>query len=216
MGVARVRFQDGKLLLSTLGERNQEFLPVSGKQFRHVPKKGLPYPVATAELLTPNAEGQFIEFGPGTTMKRIPVWFAISEIVLTAWVALAIASILIYAPFWILGGLSKKRRRRAERAMRAWPLVAVLSLAAVVVLFMLGSDDLITRFGNLTAWSLAFCLATAIYALASLASAVALWRAPRQAVRSGVRWYSIAVTLGLLIAAAYLAYWGMIGIRTWA
>jgi hypothetical protein len=31
-----------------------------------------------------------------------------------------------------------------------------------------------------------------------------------------VRWYSIAVTLGLLIAAAYLAYWGMIGIRTWA
>jgi len=216
LGMARVRFQDGKLLLSSLGERNQEFLPVSGEQFRTVPKKGLPDPVATTELLTPNAEGQFIEFGPGSTMKSIPAWFAISEIVLTAWVVLAIASILIYAPFWILGGLSKKRRRPAERAMRLWPLVAVLSLAAVVVLFMLGSDDLITRFGNLTGWSLAFCLATVVYAVATLASALALWRAPKPAVRSGVRLHSIAVTLGLLIAAAYLASWGMIGIRTWA
>ena len=27
---------------------------------------------------------------------------------------------------------------------------------------------------------------------------------------------SVAVTLALLIAAAYLTYWGIIGLRTWA
>ena len=27
-------------------------------------------------------------------------------------------AILLYAPFWILGGLSKRRRRPAERGMR--------------------------------------------------------------------------------------------------
>jgi hypothetical protein len=31
-----------------------------------------------------------------------------------------------------------------------------------------------------------------------------------------VRRYSSVVTLALLIATAYLAYWGIIGLRTWA
>ena len=66
LGVVRVRFRDGKLLLSDLGERNQVFVPVTGAQFRDIPKKGLPDPVATVELLTPNAKGQFIQIGGGT------------------------------------------------------------------------------------------------------------------------------------------------------
>ena len=32
----------------------------------------------------------------------------------------------------------------------------------------------------------------------------------------GVRNFSMADTLALLIAVAYLAYWGVIGLRTWA
>jgi hypothetical protein len=173
--------------------------------------------VSTVELLTPNAEGRFIQIGDGTqTMKRIPAWLAMAELLLTTWFVLAVVSVLVYAPFWLLGGLSKKRRRPAERAMRMWLLLAVLSLAAIVVIFMLSSDDLISRMGNVTGWSAAFFLITVAYGVASVASAVALWRAPKQEVRKSVRKYSMAVTLGLLIAAAYLAYWGIIGLRTWA
>ena len=216
LGVARVRFDDGKLLVSSLGERNQAFVPVTDTQFRAVPKKGFPSPTATVELLTPNVEGQFIQLGSGmSTIKRIPALLAISEIILTCWFVLAVVLVLLYAPFWILGGLSKKRRRPAERGMRLWPLIAVLSLIAVVVIFSAASDDLIPRMGNLTAWSAAFFLATVVYALATLAGAVSLWRAPKEGVRAGVRRFSSAVILALLIAAAYLAYWGIIGLRTW-
>lgn len=216
VGIARVRFENGKLLLTSLGERNQVFVPVTGMQFRQIPKKGLPDPAPTVELLAPNAEGQFIQIGGGTTMKRVPAWFAITEIVLTAWVLLALVSILVYAPFWILGGLSKKRRRPAERWMRLWPVVSALSLAAAIIIFILVGDDPISLLGNLTVWSATFFLATVTFALASLASALALWRAPKQEVRSRVRSYSMAVTSALLTAAAYLAYWGVIGFRTWA
>ena len=216
LGIARVRFGDGKLLVTSLGGINDVFLPVSGTEFRQVPKKEPPEPIPTVALLTPNAEGQFIQLGDGmVTMKRIPAWFAITEIVLIAWFVLAIVSVVVYAPFWLLGGLSKKRRRPAERAMRFLPLVAVLSLVAVVAIFMLCSDDLIARLGNLTGWSAAFCLATVAYAVASVTSAVALWGAPKPEVRSRVRRYSMAVILALLTAAAYLAYWGVIGFRTW-
>jgi hypothetical protein len=35
-------------------------------------------------------------------------------------------------------------------------------------------------------------------------------------IRRSVRWYSIAVTIALLIAVVYLACFGVIGIRTWS
>lgn len=215
-GISLVRFKDAKLLISNLGGWNETFVPVAGMHFRYVPKKDPAEPVATLALLTPNEEGRFIQAGAMTTMKRIPAWSAILEIALTAFVVLSIVSILIYAPCWILGGLSKKRRRPAERAMRIWPLMALLSLIATVGIFILCGDDVISRMGNRTAWSAAFFFATIAFAIAAVASAIALWRAPDEAIRPGVRRYSTLVTAALLIATAYLAYWGVIGLRTWS
>jgi hypothetical protein len=92
----------------------------------------------------------------------------------------------------------------------------VLSLLAFVACTIVAGNDAIQRMGNLTVWSFGLTVTTSIFALASLASAVALWQARRLEIRRTVRWYSIAVTFALLIAAAYLAYWGVIGIRTWS
>jgi CubicO group peptidase (beta-lactamase class C family) len=218
VGLTWLRFRDGKLLLSHLGAWNDSYVPVEGNQFRHVPKKkdDAPDPVATCELLTPNDEGRFFQAGSGTTMKQIPAWLAIGQMVATIYVLLSIVAILLYAPFWILGGFSKKRRRPAERGPRIWPLIAVLSLIAFVGIFIVSSADLIARLGNLTGWSVAVFLTTVAFGIASLASAISLWRTPRETIRGGVRRFSLIVTFALLIAAAYLAYWGVIGLQTWA
>jgi len=218
LGVTFVRVKDGYLLLDLLGAWNDKYAPVAGVQFRHVPKAkdDAPDPVATFELLTPNQDGRFIEVAPGATMKRIPAWIAITQILLTGFVLLSMVSILLYAPFWMLGGLSKKRRRPAERGMRLWPLISVLSLIAFVGIVIVCSDDLIVRLGNLTGWSAALCLTTVAFGIAALASAISLWRTPVETVRRRVRRFSLIVTVALLIAAAYLAYWGIIGVRTWA
>jgi CubicO group peptidase (beta-lactamase class C family) len=217
LGLQRVNFGGGNLLISGLGAMNQPFVPVTSTQFRSVPKKDHPDPIATVTLLTPNAEGKFVQMAGGMyTLKRIPTWFTLVEIVLVAWFLLACVSILLYAPFWAFGGLIKKRRRPAERTMRLWPLIAVLSLLAFVGLLTLAGNDAIVRLGNLTIWSFGLFLLSLIFAAASLASAVALWLARKKEIRRLVRWYSIAVTTALLIATVYLAYWGVIGIRTWA
>ena len=214
-GLSRVRIENGKLLITNLGSKNETFIPVEGMQFRYVPKKNAPEPVATLALLQPKPEGRFIQAGAGTTMKQIGTWQALSEIVLAVFVALALISIVVYAPFWILCGLMKERRRPAERGMRIWPLVAILSLIAAVVIVVFSAADFIGRMGNMTAWSVSFFLATILFAVATVASVVALWRAPEQGVRLGVRRYSAMVTAALLIATLYLAYWGIIGLRTW-
>ena len=214
-GLSRVRMENGKLLITNLGGKDETFIPVEGIQFRYVPKKDAPEPVATLALLQPKPEGRFIQAGAGTTMKQIGTWQALSEIVLAVFVVLALISILVYAPFWILGGLMTELRRPAERSMRIWPLVAVLSLIAAVVTVMFSAADFIGRMGNITAWSVSFFLATILFAVATVASVMALWRAPEPGVRLGVRRYSALVTAALLIATLYLAYWGIIGLRTW-
>jgi hypothetical protein len=214
-GIRRVRFNDNKLVLTSLRGWDEVFIPVAGTQFRNVPQKGPPEPVPTLELLTPNEEGRFIQAGITTTLKRIPSWLAVVEIALSAFILLSMVSVILYAPFWILGGLSKKRRRPAERGMRAWPLIAVLSLFAILGILTACGDDPISCLGNLTVSSAALCFTTICFAVAAVSSAITLWRAPVHAVRGAVRTYSLIVTASLLIATAYLACWGIIGLRTW-
>jgi len=214
VAMQRIRFGGGNLLISSLSQIDQPFVPVSGQQFRYLPKKDHPEAIATVMLLKPNSEGRFVFLGE--TLKRIPTWFALAEIILVAWFLLAFVAIILYAPFWIIGGCFKKRRRPAERAMRLWPLIAALSLLGFVCCFIGASSDMITQLGHLTAWSFGVFLTTALFGGASVASVIALWLARKQEIRRFVRWFSIAATAALLIATAYLAYWGVIGMRTWA
>ena len=211
-----VRFEDGKMISSALGSWHQVYIPVEGAQFRFEDKEAPPDPVATLELLTPNTDGRFIQTDSQTTTRRIPAWFAIGEIHVVGFVVLSIFSIVLYAPFWMIGGLMRSRRRPAERAMRWWPLIAVLSLVAFVTIFILCGEDLIERLGNFTLWSALLLVVSLLFGLASLVSFLVALRGSIEGVRPGVRRFSRIVSTALLIAAAYLTYWGIIGIRTWA
>ena len=215
LGLSGIKFRDDKLVVSSIvGGRKESFLTVTAAQFRRVPEKDPPEPVSTLALLTPNEEGRFIQ--ANVTMRKIPTWLAIVEIFTTAFVILSILAITVYAPFWILGGISKRRRRSSERPLRLYPLLAVLSLLGIFGIFAVSLSDLIERMGNLTVWSAAVWILTLVFAVTSLACAFHSWQSPAEGVRPGVRRFARIVSLALLIATAYLAYWGIIGLRTWA
>lgn len=216
LGLNFVRFEDGKMISSALGRWHQVHIPVAGEQLRAEHKDDPPDPVATLALLAPNPEGRFIQAGMETTMKKIPAWFAIAEILLVAFVTLSILAIILYAPFWLIGGLFRNRRRPGERAMRWWPFIAVLSLIAFVAIFIVSSDDLIERLGNFSVWSASLWATTILFGVASLVGFLAALWGSNVGVRPGVRRFSRIVSTALLIAAVYLAYWGIIGVRTWA
>lgn len=214
LGTTRIRFANGNLLQSGPGNSSQPFVPVAGAQFRYLPKEGAAEPIATAMLLQPTTEGRFVEIGG--TLKRIPTWLIVIEALLVAWFLLAAVSVLLYAPLWIGGWCFKSRRRPIERAIRLWPLLAVLSLLAFVAVFIASSSDLLNRLGDVTPYSSGLFLTSLLFALCVIASVIALWRVRQQPIRPAVRLYCTAATAGLLIAAFYLAWWGVIGIRTWS
>jgi CubicO group peptidase (beta-lactamase class C family) len=215
LGLSHVRYGEGKFYISSLGARNETFLPVAERQFRHVPKDDPPYPTATLALLTVNDDGRFIQT-ERATMKMIPTWVALCEILAIIFILLAIISTLLYAPFWILGGISKRRRRPSERPLRLYPLLAVLSLLSIFGLFAISLGDLIGRMGNLTVWSAAVWIMTLVFAVTSIASVFYSWQAFAEGARPGVRRFARIASLALLIATGYLTYWGIIGLRTWA
>ncbi len=99
-----------------------------------------------------------------------------------------------------------------------WPLVAVLNLLSIIIICMLSHDVgvAISRLGNLTVWSFSLFLATIVFAAASVASIIALWRTPQGEIRSMIHIYATMITIAIVTSTAYLAYWGIIGLRTWA
>ncbi len=225
IGLAYIHVEDNKLLVNSLSEKNATFLPVTDTEFRYIPSYESQDTEPTLKLLTPNAEEQFIQINWGlrnpaslnVTLKSLPTWLAIFEIIIVVFVLLALMSTFIYAPFWIFQGLRKNHFRSAERNMKLWPLVAVLSLLSIVVICTLTNMDVaIPRLGNLTVWSFSLFLATIVFSVASLASVIALWRTPKGEVRGIIRIYSTFVAIALITTTAYFAYWGIIGLRTWA
>ena len=212
MGMTHVRFEEGKLVTTSLAGQ-LVFVPVDDMQFRQISE-----PIATAKLLA-NEEGKFIQlYGGMGTMKRIPSWGAVTEIMFVTWIALASISVLIYAPFWLLGCIRKNFFRPAECGILGFPLLAVLSVVFIVGIGFVVSDsgDIRLLLGNLTIWSAGIFLATVVFAISSLASGLVLWHAPKQGICGAVRWYSTWVVSAMLASTAYLAYWGVIGLRTWA
>jgi len=214
LGLSHIRFADGRLYQTGLGNIDQPFIPVSGEQFRYLPKKGPAEPIATAMLLAPRADGRFVYIGQ--TLRRVPTWLFVFEEALTAWFVLAVLAILLYAPFWLIGGFIKRRRRPAERAIRLWPLIGALSLLGFCGFFMLAAGNIIRRLGNVTFYSCGLFVTTLLFGVATLLSAYALWRVRETQIRGFVRWHSLLATAGLVIAFLYLAWWGVIGIRTWS
>lgn len=209
MGLHRFRLADGALVSKGFIGAPTKLIPVTGELFRNQDS-----PVADTVLLTPNDEGRFIQSEYGT-WRRLPTAMAWLELGLTALVALALVSILLYAPFWIIASLRKKWRRPDEVSIKLIPLMGVIGYALVPISLMTAGQDLISRLGAPTLWSIGLFIATCLIGLVPLAGLVALWQSRRTA-RRWVWRYSAFVIAMFLIAAGYLAYWGAIGLMTWA
>lgn len=222
IGLSYVYVEDNKLLVTSLSEQNAEFFAVNESEFLYVPKDESQDSLPTLKLIEPNKSGQFIHMSLGLrnlaflniTMKHIPTWLAIFQIISVGFVLTMFMITLIYAPFLIFR-LLNKNYAYSDLSVLLWPLIAVLSLVSIVVICMLCGDLYIQRLGNLTVWSFSLFLATMVFATASIMSVILTWRFSK--VKLGVvkRSYSVLVTFALMLTTTYFGYWGIIGLRTW-
>lgn len=215
MGLVRVEVRGNTVVMAPLlGGEVQHYVSAGGRTLRRS-DAGHEEPVATMALLTPQPEGRFIASGGfGGTWRQIPAWEAIAELVGGAWFLLALLAIALYAPFWMIGRWLRGARR-GDRTLRVASLLPVAALVMAFLSVALGADDMLAAFGVPSVYSIGLCLATWGFAATTLTLAYCAFGPPSRAARPAVLWHGRFCAVGLLLGAAYLVYWGIIGIRTW-
>ena len=208
LGPARVRIEGDKLTVSPLLGKAQSYASVTERTFRQIEN-----PVATLVLLdTP--EGRMIQTEMGGTARPVSTAVVTLQTGLAALCLVLMASAPLFALVWIPRRLFG-RLRGTPLGARAVSLLAVLCLIAAVLLFVVSDDDLIPRFGNPTPWSVGFYVLTVVFAAVALPGLWLALRVPAGAGNRVARVHTVLVAGANSLAAAYLLYWGIIGLRSW-
>jgi hypothetical protein len=123
---------------------------------------------------------------------------------------------VLFALVWVPRKLLGKLKGVKHLSARVWPLIATLALAGLIGVIAISMDNMIANLGTRNWRSMALFACTLVFPAASLFGLIAAWRAPAGEMKGGVRFYARGVSLVFAITAAYLAYWGMAGWRSWS
>jgi len=208
--IKRLVFTSNALSVTTYNLRPERWVPMTDRLFReeHQSQASL--------ALLPRADRQtLIQLGSGTYKKvsALRVWGQPVAMVL---IFMTMASSPLFAPVWGLRKLLGKLHNAGPLSVRVLPLLSVVSCAAFwgILILELVREDL---------WALGVCswltvgimLLSLAFVLAVAASIYAVWRERSAPMNRIAYWYSALVTLAAATVAAYMGYWGLIGLRLW-
>jgi CubicO group peptidase (beta-lactamase class C family) len=215
LALVHVRAADSALILTPLVGKARRYVPVTATLFRAA-EDSIPTLALVSDSLDGRPEAiEAMGYLLPRSYRRTPAPLVWLELVTTTAFLLASAASVLFALVWIPRRLFGKLKGAPHLAVRAWPLVAALALFGPVLLVVLSADDAIARFGAPTVWSMTVFLGTLLFPAAGVLGLVAVLRAPRADVHRVVRAYALAAGVLNVVAAAYLAWWGVLGWRSW-
>jgi CubicO group peptidase (beta-lactamase class C family) len=209
LAITRVRVTANGLTARGLFEKTpEEYVAVTDRLFR---KKDSP---AASFALLDTPEGRMVQDG-SQNFAAVPAWRAFGELALAAVSLVLLASAPLFALGWVPRRLLGRMRGVRHLGARAWGLAAALSLFGAASLFVLGLADPFRRLGAPTAWSWSYVLLSAAFAVAAAVAAVVASRAPVAEQNRVAAWHARLVAAAAVLVAGYLAWFGLIGLRTW-
>ncbi len=216
LGTAKVGVTADGLTLSQLFEAPRRYAAVSERLFRALAREGEAEEdrAASLALIEDPEEGLFVQTA-GSTFARasgIAIW--LERLVAVAAVALLLSAPL-FALVWVPRALFGRLRGLRTLVVRAVPLLAVLCFLGLGLLLVAASADAIPRLGKVTFWSVGVTVLSVIFAFFSLLGLGLAARAPAGEMNRWARRYCLALSAANVTVAAYLAYFGWIGVRTW-
>ena len=100
--------------------------------------------------------------------------------------------------------------------LRIAPLLSTgFIILTVITIIKASGPYAIQNLGHLTVYSGGIFLSTLAFGLTALWGLYLLVCVPRKEVNPFAWWHSALVMAAVLIVAGYLAWWGIIGLRTW-
>jgi len=186
------------------------YVHVHGSLFRR-PSESVATLAAFAEgsaLVTPTLET------PQGVLQRIPTGTALLRL---GGLGLSIAALLSAIPVALFGGV-RRIRNRGKEALQGVPLGAelapVVAIGAMLIGIFCAARSDVATLGRVGPVSLTVFASTVVFALATLATALSCAKLPRS-ISAARRIHALVLSGALLGLVGYLAYWGILGIRTW-
>jgi CubicO group peptidase (beta-lactamase class C family) len=216
LSLTRVTADDSTLVVRSVLDDDARYVPVSERLFRQSSE-----PVPTLALVEDAANGrpvaiERVGYLLPRELVRVPSTIAWLELGVVFAFVLALIATLVFALIWVPRLVFRRLRGERQLRVRALPLLGALAIGAHVVILIGAAGDPIARLGAPTAWSVSLWVLSVSFALVSVLALFTALRADRSAMRRGVWWLSVFASATFTVVAAYLAYWGLIGWRTWA
>jgi len=210
LAIARVRVTgDGLVTRGLFEETPEAFVAVGERLFR---KKESP---AASLALLDTPEGRVIQDGD-LNLVAVPGWRVFSELALAAASLVLLLTAPLFALVWLPRRLLGRMAAVRHLDARVWPLVSSLCFFAAAAVFALGLDDPFRRLGHPTAWSIGYAALSLAFAATAAIGAVVAARAPIATQNRWAAWHSRLVAAAAVLVSGYLAFFGLVGLRTWA
>jgi hypothetical protein len=210
-GGLRIRVINGQLTHSSLFGKPEVMIPVGKNFFR-----GEKEPEATSVFFARDAGGMALS-GQGlegfSYGERANIAWTYARIALLLLCVVLMATSLLFAIVWVLRKLFGGMKGVQHLAVRAIPLLATLSFAALVFCFTkLGGADT----GKFTVWTAGILVFSLLFPLLSLYGLFLAVRVPKNEIHNGTRVHSLLVALACCVVTVFVASWHLVGLRLWA
>jgi CubicO group peptidase (beta-lactamase class C family) len=212
LGLCHVTFEAAALRIKPLFGPSQTYVAVDDAHFRWE-KASVPNLVL---MNTPEGRVLVRAGVGGSVFAKVSFIRAWLQLIVTGLFVLALVTVPLFALVWGPRWIFRRLRGVPSLHVRVLPLLAWLSLAALLLDWRLCENDFLMKIAHRTVWSMAVTATTSTFAVFSFASLWAAVRARRQKMNRWIYYHSLAVAVVFVIATLYLARFGVIGYRSWA
>jgi hypothetical protein len=210
-GVQSLRFEDGDLLISgVLDDDSRSYVAVSPDLYRDK-ETGAISLVRVEDPL----EGLVVHNGT-LVLKPVSALVAYGRFAIAALWGLSIAVSIVYALVWGVRRLRKKISPGATMRIRVYPLLAGLSAVAFVALFAIGMGDPFASLGKPTPVSVGIMLMTLAFAAFTVLGVMTAITTRGEPMNRVNYWFAATSSALHGLVLLYLAWFGIIGLATWA
>lgn len=211
LGVFKLWFEENELKLKPLLGGEARRYAAAGDNLYVDMETG----VITVARVEDPLDGPVVHAGT-QVMKPLSPILAYGQLAIAALWGLSIAISIPYALVWGVRRLRRKIPSGPAIRVRVWPLLAGLSVVAFLTLFSIGMSDPFVTLGQPTSISIGIMLMTIAFALFAALGLITAIRERGTKMNRVNYWYATTSSALHCIVVLYLAWFGIIGLATWA
>lgn len=211
LGVQKLWIEENKLARqSLLGGDIKYYFPASEVLYKSA-KTGAVSLVRAVDPL----DGEVIH-ADSAVLKPVSAWLMYTQLGVVVLWGLSIVTSIIYTLVWVVRKMRGKIPTGVAIRIRLWPLLASISVIAMIFLLSFGIADPFQLLGAPSAISIGIMLSTIAFAYFAALGVYTSVRERRTEMNRGNYWYSTISSFVHFTVAVYLFYYGVVGLMTWA